>query len=261
MGQSIIINPQLAWFIYVVGGLALPLAGWAVRALFRRMDRNEEERTARMDRDKAEVLELFKQSDRRAEERSRASDDQRDRDKAELLKRMDRDKAEVLGLFKQSDERGEERSRATDDRRDRDKAEVLERMDRGKAEVLGLFKQSDERNGGHHRETQSALRELSYRVGRLEGSVGVSDSGEPRSGRHSPRRDDNPSSVPDSEPERAQVVERYAGSMVSSAGGGSEPARAAGLAHQAVPSQEQDGQHAGETGPESGAEKSPDETG
>ena len=185
-----------------------------------------------MDRDKAEVLERM------------------DRDKADVLGRMDRNKADVLELFKQSDERAKERSGATDTR-----------LDRGKAELLGLFQQSDERNGGHHRETQAAIRELSYRVGRLEGAGSVSDSGETRPGRHSPRRRDNPSSAPDSESDRAQVVERYAGSMVPLAGGGSEPARAAGLARQAVPGQEQDSQQDGGTGPESSAEESPETAG
>lgn len=59
-------------------------------------------------------------------------------------------------------------------------------LHRNSAEVLALVKQSEERSAERHRETQAALRELSYRVGTLEGSGGVRDDAAPRSGRHPP---------------------------------------------------------------------------
>ena len=131
-----------------------------------------------------------------------------------------------------------------------------------------MNKQSDERNEERHRDTQTALRDihaalrdLSYRAGRLEGAGSVPEDVAPRSGRHSQRRGDNPSPGIDGEPGPAQVAERYAGSMGPLVGGRSEAARAAGLARQAVPDQEQTGQRDTETEPEPSAEESPDPAG
>ncbi len=152
------------------------------------------------------------------------------------LNRMDRDKA---------DQR---------DRMDRDKADQRDRMDRDKAEVLAQLKQSDETGEERHRESQAALRDLSYQVGRLEGRSSVDYDAPERLGRHSPGRRDARLAATDGEPDTAQVSEPYDKSKAPLAGVRAESAHAAGLAHQAVPDQEQDG----ETAPEPSAGRSPD---
>ncbi len=153
------------------------------------------------------------------------------------LNRMDRDEAEQRG------------------RMDRVNVEVLDRIDDFKAEVLAQLKHSDKKGEERHRENQAVLRDLSYRLGRLEGRSGVHDDAPNRSRRHSPRRRGDPSTASDSEPDPAEVAKFYDESKVPLAGVRAESAHAASLAHQAVPDQEQ----GGETAPEPCAGESTDE--
>lgn len=106
------------------------------------------------------------------------------------FRRLHRYNAELLAAYKQTSERIAECHRA-----------IVGRLDPNKAEVLELNEQSDERSKDGHRDIQAALRDLSYRVGRLEGAGGVPADAAPRSGRHSQRRGDNPSPGIDGEPE------------------------------------------------------------
>ena len=154
-----------------------------------------------------------------------------------------------MHLNRMERDRAEQRERA-----DRGKAEVLARIDRTRAEVLALLNQSDKTGEERHQEVQTALRDLNYQVGRLEGRSGVAYDAPDRSGRRSPRRRDAPLAATDGEPDTAQVSEPYDKSMVPLAGVRAEPAHAAGLARQAVPGQEQDG----ESAPEPSTAKSPD---
>ena len=135
--------------------------------------------------------------------------------------------------IKQCDERGEERGRA----------------------ASAHSEKRDALHEGRYREIQAALREISYRVGRLEGAGGAPGGPAPRSGRHSPRQADEPQAALGSEPDPALVAERDDGSMVLVAGGRAERTRAAGQAYQAVPGPEQPGQEGDETEREPGAEE------
>ena len=141
--------------------------------------------------------------------------------------------ADLKDQIKQCDDRGEERGRA----------------------ASAHSEKRDALHEGRHREIQAALREISYRVGRLEGAGGAPGGPAPRSGRHSPRQADEPQAALGSEPDPALVAKRDDGSMVLVAGGRAEPTRAAGQAYQAVPGPEQPGQQGDETEREPGAEE------
>ena len=89
----------------------------------------------------------------------------------------------------------------------------LKRMQRDRTEVLELIEQSDARSAGCYREVQAASRDLSTRVGRLEGDWSV-DSPTGESEQCSPRRNDGSSPLPDGEVDPAQVSERRDRSMI-----------------------------------------------
>ena len=156
-----------------------------------------------------------------------------DRAIADLKDQMVHAVADLKDQIKQCDERGEERGRA----------------------ASAHSEKRDALHEGRYREIQAALREISYRVGRLEGAGGAPGGPAPRSGRHSPRQADEPQAALGSEPDPALVAERDDGSMVLVAGGRAEPTRAAGQAYQAVPGPEQPGQEGDETEREPGAEE------
>ena len=199
MPDTYTIDAVSLWILSGLGGLLLLVAGWVARAFWKRQDQQD--------------------------------------------KRMDRDRAEVLDLIKQAEKRSEERFRAT--------TAQFEKQDK-------KIDENDKKNEERHRETQSRLYDLTYLVGRLVGTPGVQDEPAVRSGRPSPRRNNNPSLPPDREPEPARVAERHDRSMVPLAGVRPEPAVPAGLAGQSVPGQRQTGQQDGETESEPPAEESPD---
>ena len=201
---------------FVVSAVASVVV-WAVNGRFNQIERAITELKDQQDRAIAEVK------------------DQQGRDKAEVLERIDSVKAEVMDridrveagatvLVKESEERSAERWRAAGARADKQEARDEER----------------------HREIQTAMREVSYRVGRLEGAGGASAGPAPRSGRHSPRQADEPSGATDSE--------MLVGMGVRAA----EPALAAGQAHQAVPGPRPAAPQGDETEPEPRTEDPPD---
>ena len=129
---------------------------------------------------------------------------------------------------------------------------VKDQLGRAIAELTALIKESEARDEERHREIQAALREvqavlreISYRVGRLGGAGGVSAGPAPRTGRHSPRQADEPSGATDSE-------------MVVVTGVPTEPALAAGQAHQAVPGPGQAAPQGDGTEPEPRTEEPPE---
>ena len=128
---------------------------------------------------------------------------------------------------------------------DRAIAEVKDQLGRAIGELTALIKESEARDEGRNREIQAVLREISYRVGRLEGAGGVSAGPAPRTGRHSPRQADEPSGATDSE-------------MVVVTGVPTEPAFAAGQAHQAVPGPGQAAPQGDGTEPEPRTEEPPE---
>ena len=204
-----------------LGGLLLFVAGLVARAFWKRLDQQD----ARMDRDKAEVLDLIKQSEKRSEERSQAATAQ--------FEKLDK-KADATA------------------------ARLEAKMDRDKSEVKDLIQQSDKRSEGRDRQIQDKVHDLTYQVGRLDGVAGVQNGPAARSGQPSSRRNDNPSSPTDREPDPARLAERHARSMVPLAGVRPEPAVPAGLAGQAVPGQQQTGQEDDEPESEPPAEESTD---
>ena len=121
----------------------------------------------------------------------------------------------------------------------------LNQLNRAIEEQTARIKESELRDEGRHREVQAVLRDISYRVGRLEGASGVSAGPVSRTGRHSPRQADEQSGATDSE-------------MVVVTGVRAEPALAAGQAHQAVPGPGQAAPQGDATEPEPSTEEPPD---
>ena len=233
------------------GGLLLVVAGWVARVFWKRMDRDQEQRDAKMDRNKAEVLDLIKQSAKRREEAFRAATVQREK----LDKKMD---ANHEKLDKKIDGNYEKLDKKIDGKADATAARLESKMDRDKSEVKDLIQQSDKRSEGRDRQIQDKVHDLTYQVGRLDGVAGVQNGPAARSGQPSSRRNDNPSSPTDREPDPARLAERHARSMVPLAGVRPEPAVPAGLAGQAVPGQQQTGQEDDEPESEPPAQESPD---
>ena len=215
---------------------------WAVNGRFNQIELAITELKDRIDRVKAEVM------------------DRIDRVEAGVMDRIDRVEAGATVQVKESEERSAERWRAADARADKREARDEERWraadaraDKREARDEERWRAADARadkrearDEERHREIQSAFREVSYRVGRLEGAGGASAGPAPRSGRHSPRQADEPSGAPDSE-------------MVVVAGvRAAEPALAAGQAHQAVPGPRQATPQGDGTEPEPRTEEPPD---
>ena len=121
----------------------------------------------------------------------------------------------------------------------------LKQVDRAMAEQNARDEERHREIQAALREVQAVLREISYRVGRLEGAGGVSAGPAPRTGRHSPRQADEPSGATDSE-------------MVVVTGVRTEPALAAGQAHQAVPGPGQAAPQGDGTEPEPRTEEPPE---
>ena len=69
MPEAYIIDSVWLGILGGLGGLLLAIVGWIARAFWKRLD----QRDARMDRNKAEVLDLIKESAKRSEERFRAA--------------------------------------------------------------------------------------------------------------------------------------------------------------------------------------------
>ena len=243
MDQGFLISYQVAAFlgglVTVVGGAIGSLVVWAVNSRFNQMDRAFAEQTARMDRALAEL------KDQQVRDKAEVME-RMDRDKAEVMDRIDRVKTEVTVLVKESEERSEKRSaerwRAAGARADKQEARDEERW---RAAGARADKQ-EERDEGRHLEIQAALREVNYRVGRLEGAGGASAGPAPRSGRHSPRQADEPSGATDSE------------MVVVTGVRATESALAAGQAHQAVPGPRQAAPQGDGTEPEPRTEDPPD---
>ena len=206
MDQDFVIGYRELALLGAIVTFVASVVVWAVNGRFSQIDRAIAEQTARMDRAIAELK------------------DQQVRDKAELMDRIDSVKAEVTVLVKESEKRSEKRWRAASARADKQEA----------------------RDEGRHSEIQAALREVNYRVGRLEGASGASAGPAPRSGRHSPRQADEPSGATDSE------------MVVVTGVRATEPTLAAGQAHQAVPGPRQAAPQGDGTESEPRTEEPPD---
>ena len=162
-----------------------------------------------------------------------------------FLKRMDQSEErfeKLEALIKQSEERSEKRS---------EKLEALIKQSDERSEKRSENQEAD--NQQRHSETQTELRELNSRVGRLE-TPGVHDRSAGRSESQSPRRDHDSATAPEGESDPPPVAKHFKQSMVPPAGGRSETQHSAGLARQAVP----DEQQVGETDSEPSEEASPD---
>ena len=97
MPDNYTIDAVSLWILSGLGGLLLLVAGWVARAFWKRQDQQDK----RMDRDRAEVLDLIKQSAKRREEAFRATTAQFEK----LDKKLDR-----------NDKKSEERHRETQSR-------------------------------------------------------------------------------------------------------------------------------------------------
>ena len=239
MGDTnIIITPQMAAIFTGLITVALAILSVFARAFLKRMDQSEE-RSAKLEA-------LIKQSDERSEKRIKESEERTEKLIKESEERTEKRFEKLEARIDQSDERTEKRFKESDERTEK------------------LIKESDERtekrsenqeahNQQRHSETQTELRDLNSRVGRLE-TPGVHDRSAGRSVPQSPRRDDDSAAAPEGESDPAPVAPPFDPSLVPLAGGRSEPPPAAGVAHQAVP----DEQQGGETDSEPSEEASPD---
>ena len=209
---SIIIDKELIAIVVGILSAAAALLGLLARAHFKRMDG-----------DKAELIDLLKQSDKRSSENFRAINGQ-----LETLRGETRDS------LKDVDKKGEKRHR----------------------ETRGDLQKLDRKIEKRHRETLNTLINLTLQGGRHEGPGRVKDDSAARLGQHSPRRIDEPSSTRDvkADPEPDAVHNDI--SMVPVPGSGTEPAHAPGLMHQAAPGPKQAPQRIDETGTEPDAEES-----
>ena len=243
MDQSFVIGYLEVTFLGGIVALFSGVVVWAVNGRLNRVDQSMTEIKDQMVRDKAEQAERT------------------DRAVADLKDEMVRDKAEVMEWIKQIDERVrqiDERVRQSDERSEERVKQSDERSDEHWRAAGAQSEKQDALHEGRHREIQGALREVNYRVGRLEGAGGVSDGPAPRSGRHSPQQADEPPAASGSEPDPALVAERDDAPIALVAGVRTEPALAAGRAHQAVPGPEQAGQQTDETEREPPSEDPPD---
>ena len=242
MEQSIVISFQVAGFLGGIVGLIASVVIWAVNGRMNRFERALAEQAERTDRAIADLKDqMVRNKADLKDQMDRAVADLKDqmvRAVADFKAPMVRDKAEVMERVKQTDERSEERWRAADTRSEK----------------------QDSRSEERYREIHAALRDISYRVGRLEGAGGAPAGPVPRAGRHSPRQADElaAAAAQGSEPDPALVALVDEGSMVPVAGVRAEPGLAAGQAHQAVPGREQAGQQADETEHEPRAKEPPD---
>ena len=217
MGDTnIIITPQMAAIFTGLITVALAILSVFARAFLKRMDQSEE-RSAKLEA-------LIKQSDERSEKRIKESEERTEK------------------LIKESEERTEKRFEKLEARIDQSDERTEKRSENQEAH-----------NQQRHSETQTELRDLNSRVGRLE-TPGVHDRSAGRSVPQSPRRDDDSAAAPEGESDPAPVAPPFDPSLVPLAGGRSEPPPAAGVAHQAVP----DEQQGGETDSEPSEEASPD---
>ena len=249
---TIIIDKELIAIVVGILSVAAALLGWLARAHFKRMDGDKAELIARVDRDKDELIDLLKQSDKRSSEnfraingqletlRSETRDSLKDVDKKIDLTRKELDSTrkeldgKIDGTRKELDKKGEKRHGETRD------------------DLQKLHRKIEKR----HRETLNTLINLTLQGGRHEGPRRVKDDSAARLGQHSPRRNDEPSSTRDVEADPEQDAVHPNISMVPVAGVGTEPAHAPGLAHQAAPSPKQAPQRADETGTEPDAAES-----
>ena len=278
--------------------LALALGGWFARAYFKWWERTIEELYAKTDRDKAEViammvrfkaevLELIKQSDKRTEEMFRAAaarDEKLDKkidataasleskidqyhDKTDkkidatagrLESKIDKTDKKIDQYHDKTDKKIDATAGRLESKIDKTDEKIDQNHDKTDKKIDQYHDKLDGRQEERHRETQTALRDLNYSVGRLEGAGGVQGGSGDRSGRPSLRRNSDPSPTPGGAPEPEQVAQRHDRPMVPLAGVLAEPATATGLARQAVPGEEQTGQQGDETAPEPHTEESPD---
>ena len=217
MGDTnIIITPQLLAIVGGDLGLLATVSVAVARAFLKRMDQSEE---------RFEKLEaLIKQSEERSGKRIKESEERSEKRFEQSEERSEKRSEKLEALIKQSDERSEKRS-----------------------------ENQEADNQQRHSETQTELRELNSRVGRLE-TPGVHDRSAGRSESQSPRRAHDSATAPEGESDPPPVAKHFKQSMVPPAGGRSETQHSAGLARQAVP----DEQQVGETDSEPSEEASPD---
>ena len=245
---SITIDYVTLAIVGAILGAAAGLLGWLARAYFKRVAG-----------DKAELIDLIKQSDKR-----------RAGDKAELIalhkdsdKRRAGDKAELIALLKDSDKRSSENFQATngqfeklDGKIDLSRKELDKKGEKDHRETREALQKLNRKVEKRHRETLNTLINLTFQGGPHGGPWRVKDDSAARLGQRSPRGNDEPSSARDVEADPEQDALRNDISMVPVAGIGTEPAHAPGLAHQAAPGPKQAPQRADKTGTEPDAEES-----
>ena len=268
MGDTnIIITPQMGAIFTGLITVALAILSAFARAFLKRMDQSAE---------RFEKLEaLIKQSDERSEKRIKESEERSEKRIKQSEERSEKRSEQLEALIKQSEERtgkrideSEERTgKRIDESEERTRKRIdesEERSEKRSEKLEALIKQSEERsekrsenqeadNQQRHSETQTELRDLNSRVGRLE-TPGVHDRSAGRSESQSPRRDHDSATAPEGESDPPPVAKHFDPSMVPPAGGRSETQHSAGLARQAVP----DEQQVGETDSEPSEEASPD---
>lgn len=211
---------DIDWSMVLSGVVSLFLAwsGWFVRAYFKRSERATEELNAKIDATAARLESKIDKTNEKIDQNHDKTDAKIDATADRLESKIDK----------------------TDEKIDQNHDRL------------------DGRHDERHRETQTALLDLNYSVGRLEGAGGIQGGSGDRSGRPSLRRNSDPPPTSGGAREPERIAERHDRSMVPLAGVLAEPATATGLARQAVPGQEQADQQGGETGPEPHGEESPD---
>ena len=256
MGDTnIIITPQIAAIFAGLFSVALTIFGLFARAVLKRMDRDRVEMQARMDRDKAELTALIKQSDERNEKRIDQSDERNEK-RSEKLEALIKQSEERTGKrIDRSDERNEKRSEKLEALIKQSEERTGKRIDRSDERNEKRSEKQEADNQQRHSETQSELRDLNSRVGRLE-APDVHDRSAGRPGSQSTQRDHDSATAPEGESDPAPDAKHFDPSMVPLVGGRSESQSSAGLARQAVP----DEQQVGETDSEPSEEESPDKS-
>ena len=258
---------DIDWSMVLSGVVSLFLAwsGWFVRAYFKRSERATEELNAKIDATAARLESKIDKIDEKIDQNYDKTDAKIDATAARLESKIDKTNEKIDQNHDKTDakidataDRLESKIDKTDEKIDATADRLESKIDKTDEKIDQNHDRLDGRHDERHRETQTALLDLNYSVGRLEGAGGIQGGSGDRSGRPSLRRNSDPPPTSGGAREPERIAERHDRSMVPLAGVLAEPATATGLARQAVPGQEQADQQGGETGPEPHGEESPD---
>ena len=247
MEDAYVIDIDWSMVLSGVVSLFLAWAGWFARAYFKRSERATEELNAKIDAVATRLESKIDKIDAKIDQNYDKTDAKIDATAARLESKIDKTDEKI----DQNHDKTHKKIDATADR-------LESKIDKTDEKIDQNHDRLDGRHDERHRETQTALLDLNYSVGRLEGAGGVQGGSGDRSGRPSLRRNTDPPPTSGGAREPERIAQRHDRSMVPLAGVLAEPATATGLARQAVPGQEQADQQGGETGPEPHGEESPD---